>query len=172
MNSLIEKLRKLQTLSERGEGGEAENATKFLYQLMNKYGISLDEISNETPKRQYYNHKGINQKFVLQIIASEIGNFKYSKLSGKGKKSSLSFTCTDSEFKFIVAKINYYWKLLKEEEKLFYKAFIHSNSLYPKPSENDVPRKFTQKDIDEFYKIMKMAATIDPKPMNKLIGNE
>lgn len=25
---------------------------------------------------------------------------------------------------------------------------------------------------DEFYKIMKMAATIDPKPMNKLIENE
>lgn len=51
MNSMIEKLRKLQTLSERGEGGEVENATKLLYQLMEKYGITLDEISNETPRR-------------------------------------------------------------------------------------------------------------------------
>ena len=172
MNSLIEKLRKLQTLSERGEGGEAENATKLLYQLMEKHGISLDEISNEVPKKQHYNHKGINQKFVLQIIASEIGNFSYYRQTGKGKKSYLHFTCTDSEFKFIVAKVNYYWKLLKEEQKLFFKAFIHSNDLYTKPSENDVLKEFTQKEIDEFYKIMKMADTIHPKPMHKLIENE
>ena len=172
MNSLIEKLRKLQTLSERGEGGEARNATKLLYQLMEKYSISLDEISSETPKRQYYNHKGIYQQFVVQIIASEIGHFSYHRSIGKGKKSEMSFVCTDSEFKFIVAKVDYYWKLLKEEEKLFYKAFIQSNSLYSKPSENDVQQKFTQKEIDEFWKIMKMAATIGPKPMNKLIENE
>lgn len=110
----------------------------------------------------------MNLRFVLQVISSEIGNFSYYKKKGKGKVSAISFDCTDSEFLYIKTKVKYYWDLLKEEERLFKQAFIHSNNLYCKDP-GDPDRKYTKKELEDFYKIMRMAENIEPKPLNKML---
>ena len=42
-----ELLRKVKALAERGVGGEAKNAEEMLARLMEKYGISEDELGGE-----------------------------------------------------------------------------------------------------------------------------
>ena len=44
----IDLLKKLKTLAEQGVGGEKETAQKKLKQLMQKYDVEEDELSEET----------------------------------------------------------------------------------------------------------------------------
>lgn len=41
-------LKKVRALAEHGVGGEAENAEKLLARMMKKYGISEEELDEET----------------------------------------------------------------------------------------------------------------------------
>ena len=43
--SVISRLRKIRTLAERGETGEAEAARRLLEQQLSKYGLTLEKIS-------------------------------------------------------------------------------------------------------------------------------
>ena len=40
-------LKKIRALAERGVGGEADNAEEILRRLMEKYGVSEDELDEE-----------------------------------------------------------------------------------------------------------------------------
>lgn len=44
-------LKKVRALAEHGVGGEAENAEKLLARMMKKYGISEEELDEETRVR-------------------------------------------------------------------------------------------------------------------------
>ena len=44
---LIDKLMKTKALAERGVGGERENAERILTAMLQKYGISLDDLESE-----------------------------------------------------------------------------------------------------------------------------
>lgn len=44
---LLKKLQDISALAERGVGGEAENAEALLARLMDKYGVTEEDISDE-----------------------------------------------------------------------------------------------------------------------------
>lgn len=48
--SIVNRILNLQKLVEQGVGGEAENARRAIETIVNRYGLSLDEIlSDEKP---------------------------------------------------------------------------------------------------------------------------
>ncbi|MEG0588140.1 MAG: DUF2786 domain-containing protein, partial [Akkermansia sp.] len=65
---LIEKLRKLLTLSERGEGGEAVNAKELLERMMQKHGIDAESLTDIRTLR--YNVDYDDERLLLIVIVS------------------------------------------------------------------------------------------------------
>ena len=51
--SLVSRILKLQKLAEQGEGGEAQNARMAIEAIVNRYGLSLDEILNDNQEKMY-----------------------------------------------------------------------------------------------------------------------
>lgn len=52
--SLVSRILKLQKLVEQGEAGEAANARAAIETIVNRYGLSLDEILQDEGKKNYY----------------------------------------------------------------------------------------------------------------------
>lgn len=55
-------LKKVRALAEHGVGGEAENAEKLLARMMKKYGISEEELDEETRVRHDFTYHGGEEK--------------------------------------------------------------------------------------------------------------
>lgn len=55
-------LKKVRALAEHGVGGEAENAEKLLARMMKKYGISEEELDEETRVRHDFSRRGGKRK--------------------------------------------------------------------------------------------------------------
>lgn len=51
-------LKKIRALAERGVGGEADNAEEILRRLMEKYGVSEDELDEEERRRHDFEYHG------------------------------------------------------------------------------------------------------------------
>lgn len=50
MDRIIDKLKKLLALAERGEQGEAENARRLLEAELRKHGLTFDDIREENKR--------------------------------------------------------------------------------------------------------------------------
>lgn len=55
-------LKKIRALAERGVGGEADNAEEILRRLMEKYGVSEDELDEEERRRHVSSTTGKSKK--------------------------------------------------------------------------------------------------------------
>ena len=67
-------MKKIKTLSERGVGGEKESAEKLLLQLMEKYKITEDEISEDSVDFEWFRYKDNIQKRLLRMELFHFGN--------------------------------------------------------------------------------------------------
>lgn len=72
-------LKKVRALAEHGVGGEAENAEKLLARMMKKYGISEEELDEETRVRHDFTYHGGEEKKILrQVVYKVTGGYASS----------------------------------------------------------------------------------------------
>lgn len=65
-------LKKVRALAEHGVGGEAENAEKLLARMMKKYGISEEELDEETRVRHDFTYHGGEEKKILRQVVYKV----------------------------------------------------------------------------------------------------
>lgn len=67
MSKILEKLRKIRELAERGSGGERDNAIRKLDELLKKHGLTHEEVFKEEPEKHWvgFFHK---DKWHLSIL--------------------------------------------------------------------------------------------------------
>lgn len=169
-STLIEKLRKLQALAQRGEGGEAENARRILYDLMGRHGVTLDEIEQEKPEKVKIPYYGINEEFVIQIIASEIGQFQSYRLQGEEKKKIIYIDVQPSIGRYIISKIEFFWDLYQKELEKFYEAFLLKNDLYCKDDGSNKRKDPSPEEMERLLDVIQMAKNIKRETMNKTLN--
>ena len=64
----IDLLKKLKTLAEQGIGGEKETAQKKLEQLMQKYNVEEQELSDDVVERYEFRYHGeFEKRLLLQV---------------------------------------------------------------------------------------------------------
>lgn len=168
----LELLQKIKALAEKGSGGEKINAQKMLADLMKKYNIKEEELSDEVLKdfdiRAYNKWE---EKLLYQVCYSVYGNISDKKmvLFYTYKKGKFCVRCTASEFLEIEAKFHFYKNIFKKQQEIFYDAFICANDIYP--PEHLVNRdKHKHKDLTEDdLAALKMAATIDKSEFRQQI---
>ena len=72
-------LKKIRALAERGVGGEADNAEEILRRLMEKYGVSEDELDEEERRRHDFEYHGKEQeKLLRQVVYKVTGGYAYN----------------------------------------------------------------------------------------------
>lgn len=127
-------LKKIKALAERGVDGERENAEALLSELMKKYNISEDELSEDTRKRHDFEFHGKEQKKLLrQVVFKVTGGYAYELVySGSGRKvrTQLGAECTPAEKVEIEFLFDFYTNLWDREREAFLSAFIQKHQIF------------------------------------------
>lgn len=127
-------LKKIRALAERGVGGEADNAEEILRRLMEKYGVSEDELDEEERRRHDFEYHGKEQeKLLRQVVYKVTGDYAYNlvyRASGRRVKTQLGADCTAAEKVEIEFLFDFYSRLWERERKAFLEAFIQKHRIF------------------------------------------
>ena len=127
-------LKKIRALAERGVGGEADNAEEILRRLMEKYGVSEDELDEEERRRHDFEYHGKEQeKLLRQVVYKVTGGYAYNlvyRASGRKVKTRLGADCTAAEKVEIEFLFDFYARLWERERDAFLSAFIQKHRIF------------------------------------------
>lgn len=145
---IIEKIRKIQALASKGEAGERKSAELRLKEMMTKYGITEEDITEEEkPGVFFYKFHGTNgRQLFAQVAATRgclkfafIGNDEHSKQAKqvrlatrheRPRGTNVAMICTTIQFIEITTAYEIYQKSFDEHYKSFVYAFYAENNLF------------------------------------------
>ena len=169
-------LQKIKALADRGEGGERESAAALLEKLMNKYGISEEELNRERAQDYFFPYSQETERRLLnQIIYMVTGAGGYGCVgswSGR-KRKKIGTTCTAAQKLEIEAYFAFYRAAMEKELEVFYSAFASKNGLYP-PDSLVKPRDYadlTEEEIEIAARAGMMAAGMEKHHFRKQISD-
>lgn len=158
-----ELIKKIKALADRGIGGEKENAQKLLKELMQKYNINEEEISEDVIKEfdikmpKVYKAADLANQVLYSIVGKENGENK--GLYSWRRTKHYFVRCTAAEFLEFEAKLKFYAHFFKKELETFYSAFVQANGIFPPPNKAKDSNKnsLTEEDL----KMLALARNLD-----------
>ena len=172
-DKVTELAKKLKELAERGVGGEKQNAEYHLQRLLEKHGMTLEDILEEKRDVREFKVPKEKEEFFFQVAASVVGRegVRHSK---EGRSFLMNLTIT--EYLEIEAKFDFFWKAYKEELDIFYSAFVQKNKLYSKPSDKDKDnseeKELTKEEKEKLRRMWAMADGIKRHTLTKQIDSK
>ena len=167
-DKLIQRIKKLQALAERGVGGEKETAERMLQRMLEKNGIhSLEEL--ETDKYEYtlFSYKGEHELTLLQQciykVLTNAGD--RSCYRTRGTRQKIGIYCTKAQKIEIELEFEFYRNLFYEELKTFVTAFIQAQGIFPPDAPKGSLNRLNEKDM----KMVLMAQGIDKRTRAEMI---
>lgn len=132
---ILEKIKRVQALAERGVAGERDSAAATLDRLMKQYGITEDDIVEDRREWAWFRYKTpIERKLILQVIyavTGRIGSGCVGKYTGR-KRKNVGIECTAAERLEIQFDYDFFRAALEEEMERFYSAFLIKNGIFPR----------------------------------------
>lgn len=160
---LIEKIKHVQELAERGVDGERESAAAMLEKLMKKHGITEQEISQEYREIVWFGYKTpVEERLLAQVIYKVTGKIPSGCMGAKSRRKhkKLGISCNPLERLEIEFLYAFYKPALEEELKRFLTAFMHLNELFPEDESPQAPTPRTMSKA-ELFKISAMMMGMD-----------
>ena len=162
---LLEKIRKVQALANRGADGEKQSAAALLDRLMTQYGIDEAEIAEERLEECFFRYKTpYERKLLVQVVYTVTGKIPFKcvgKYSGRARKQ-VGIKCTAAERLEIEFSYEFYKAALEEEMERFYSAFLMKNDIFPpdsKKAEEIRRRKSAKAKRSNFKRLWRAWAT-------------
>lgn len=175
--SIKAKLLKLHTLAERGEQGEAANALRLLNRLLEKYGLTIEDVVGEQEKTKRYTFKATTEwqrKLLFQVYAcvkscSKVTYWRY--------KNEYDFELTAFEYAEICNMYEWHKKQLGKEIKQtipdLTEAYIYKHNISNRDDEgSDEIKSLTAEDIKRLARILAMADTLEDTTYRKQLENK
>jgi len=176
MKNKTDLLLKLQALAERGIGGEQENAAALLEHLMEKCGISEEQLGEEVIIETEFKYWGdLQLRLLKQIIYKVTGaldfySFRYGH-SGRKCRSSLGARCTKAqkiEIEFLFDFCNTLWV---REQEAFFSAYIQRHRLYADtPVEGGGKKQISDEEYQKMQQLM--SGMDDASPLRRLAAGD
>lgn len=170
---LLQKVKKIQALAERGDRGEKESAAALLDRLMKRYGITEAEIAEERRGIAWFRFKTpLERKLLNQVIYTVTGRVAYScvgKYTNRPRKM-LGIECTAAERLEIELSFEFYNAALEKELDRFYSAFLNKNHIFPEKAIEEVP-DVGEIDLEEAKRLSMMMAGMEKYTRQKALGS-
>lgn len=168
---IIETARKLLALAEQGATeGEKEAARGRLDALLEKHGLTLDDLSEE--KREWVKFM-VKDEFEFEILFQcifKVLNTKKVQYLRKKKNKSLQVQLTPAEHTDVKTLFAYYRAVWEEEVADFLIAFMSKHRLYSESSASD-----TEESPMDYMRLKKLKAMMQgmrelPNPLLKQLA--
>ena len=141
METVKDKLLKIKALADKGCAGEAINAKLLLDKLLDKYNLTIDDLSGVELKNRRFNVPK-NKMFLFYHIVYNVIGKRAEDLFYYGKKTTAQYAkVTDFEYLEISSMANFHFrqldKELRKQQKTITGAYIYKHSLTVKSEDAD-----------------------------------
>lgn len=149
---------KLKEMAERGTEHERLVAENKLKSLLNKYGITLLDITKNEKKLRTFSFKNEDETMIMaHVIWSIVPNININR---KGKQKKAFCELTPNEYIEIKEKIKFYLADFDNQKKSFILGYILKNNLEVESSDNHRREEDSDNEID-IKKLANMMHGID-----------
>lgn len=176
MDRIIDRLKKLLALAERGEQGEADNARRMLEAELQRHGLTLDDIRSERKSTRVLKYCSNEElQLIIQIILNYSGSTSkaFKEARHNARKREIYIELSDMEYVDISNMCDFFKaQYRKERKRLLHDmimAFVQKHSLYDStPQERpDNDREF---DWDKLMRILAISSTMEDVTFRKQIS--
>lgn len=157
---VIQKIKKLQALAERGVGGEKETAKKKLEKMLEQNGISsLEDLEREEIEFTLFSYKGKHEETLLEQCIYKVmtASNKTEYYKRRGTRQKVGIYCTKAQKIEIELEFEFYRNVFNEQLELFMQAFIQAQKIFPPDAPHGEYDEFSERDM----KVSFMASGID-----------
>lgn len=157
-DKIIERLQKLFTLSQRGVGGEATNASTILNRLLKKYNLSLESLCQSEKKRYSFSFKSSFEQSIFFSIVSQVLKVSSVPYFTKHGSKKINLDLTPYQYAEIQIQFDGYSKSWRNYLKKSQSAFYHANRLfYYSEKSTDEPKEKKPLTPEERAELMQIA---------------
>jgi len=176
-SKLKEKLGKLYQLAKKGVGGEKENAEKFLKKLLDKHGLTIEDLEKEEKVDKFYNYTSIkSRELIHQIVYHVIGKDMITWNIPTYK--CVGVEATNYQHIQIKELVLFHLENMKIKKKkfleTFYSAYVQKHSLFP-PKElsnkEDEEEELSREDWENIEKVLAFKNMMGGATFVKKIGD-
>ena len=149
---------------------EKESALQHLQMLMEKHGISENDLNDEAVTTRKFFYKSKRERSILIQIMEKVFAGKYKTYFYQRRGHTLQIVgvdCTASQKIEVDFLYSFYKALYRKEEKLFFTGFIHKHSLF-RPTNPD--EEAGSMDEDEYLKMLQMMEGMENATPHKQIA--
>lgn len=181
---LINKILKIRELAEKGVAGEMLAANEKLFALMDKYGITEEELEENEETDLYIVDTEHQDQLFVQVYYTYFDSNRPVRDIRKMKKAyrkwlanhghgdinaTIAIDCTKAEYVQIIYIFQSYLADFKKKYAAFEYAYYSANKLLPKRTEET-----TGKEVDDetLLQAAHMSLTIEKHTVNKAIENQ
>lgn len=148
----MELLRKIKDLAERGVGGEKINAQRMLRELMEKCGLREGDLEEcELDRREFYFASKREMAILGQVIYKVLD--RTSGIYQRGK--ILGCFCTAAQEIEIEFLFDFYKRLYRREEEVFYNAFVQKHKIFGRLQEGEAPQEVSEEEYAKMCGMMR-----------------
>lgn len=173
-DELLEKIKAVKALAERGVDGEKESAQATLARLMVKYGVTDEELESERVQTEWFDyHDELESRILRQVIYMVTGKPSFGCVGTytNRKRKKRGVDCTAAARLEIEANHAFFYEAAKKELEVFLYAFYSKNRLFP-PADKVPPRKeeeLTPEEKSLYLKAGMMAEGMDRHTLKKML---
>lgn len=168
---ILEKIKRVRALAERGVDGEKDSATALLDRMMEKYGITETELAEERREIAWFRYKTpLECRLLHQVIYAVTGRAAsgcVGAYTGR-KRKKVGIECTAAERLEIEISFEFYKAALEQELERFYTAFVQKNGIFPEKAIDEVPEP-GEIDLEEARRISLIMAGMDEHTRRKML---
>ena len=173
---LLEKIKKIKALADRGVGGEKTTAQATLERLMQEHGITEADLEVERVETVFFPyHDELERRILIQIIFSVTGKPAFGCVgaaSGR-KRKKYGTDCTAAQRLEIEFNHKFFYEAAKKEFEVFLYAFFKKNGIFP--PETVVPpgdiEDLEEEELQTLHRAAMMAETMEHYTPRKAIGD-
>jgi len=166
MSSKTELLIKIKALAEHGVDGEKISAQEFLSRLMDKYGITENDLDERKTACEWFRYRDdLQHRLLHQIIYMVLGETETYKRRG-GNFKLVGVYCTVYQRIEIETNYEFFKRALADELRTFFSAFCSKNKLFPQEAISKDDSEFDKK---EAFKIALMMQGMERYTLAKMI---
>lgn len=166
----LELAKKLQALAGGGVHGEKENAQKALDALMQKHGITKEELEeNKTDWHEFKVGKQY-QKLFFQVAMATIGNRGATYRQHRHNQNVIFLEVSIAEQIEIQGKYEFYWHAFKTEQETLLRAFIMRHNLYNIDDDGKTADELTMEELAAAAKAANLARGMEKHEYHKALN--
>lgn len=173
--NIKDKIKKVYDLSIRGVGGEKDQADKILNKLMDKYGLSIEELVDDKPQPKMFHVPNKNCETLLNQIYGYVTNKnKVNYYRSELKRTYFYYDVTVAQGIEIEELYNWHRKQLKKElkkhEEMMVDAYVLKHGLTPASSSDNDSSIKNKMSHSEIRQILSMMNTLEDVSYYKALG--